>query len=124
MNSPDILINRLRANPQINDAVAVYKEAHQTTQQFQAVKQYAREFVASFLANTGQLKGRTAEGIFGLTRPTPTFAVNEEKWRSACAVNAGLAAVQQRFDEAQRALDEAQRPFLEEITPAPQVYIR
>lgn len=124
MNPPDVLINRLRADRKINTAVAVYKEALQAAQQFEAVKQYARKFIASFLAETGQLKGKTAEGTFGLTSPTPTFAVNEERWRSACAADPGLAAIQQQFDEAQRAMDEAQRPFLEEVTPAPQVYIR
>lgn len=124
MNSPDILINQLRASQKINTAVAVYKEAHQMAQQFEAVKQYAREFVASFLADTGQLKGKTTAGTFGMTRPTPTFAVNEEKWRSACAADPALAAVQHQFDEAQRALDETQRSFLEEVTPPPQVYIR
>ena len=78
----------------------------------------------TYIERTGETAGRTTAGTFGVTKPTPMFRVNEEKWQTACAVDAKLAAVQKQFDTAQRALDEAQRGFLEDATPEPSVYIR
>jgi predicted DNA binding protein len=125
MNTPKDLIKKLVHEPDDLDTfITIYKEAGRIIKAYEEVKEKARVLVKVYLERTGETSGRTAAGTFGLTRPTPTFQVNEEKWQAACAVDTKLAAIQQRFDAAQRALDKAQREFLEEVTPEPSVYIR
>jgi hypothetical protein len=125
MNTPKELVKKLVQEPDDLDTfITTYKEAGRIIKAYEEVKEKARVLVKAYLERTGEITGRTAAGTFGLTRPTPTFRVNEERWEAACSVDATLAAVQQRFDAAQRALDEAQRDFLEEVTPEPNVYIR
>ena len=122
--SPEVLLDRLQFEETVNTAVDVHKHAQQAIHHFEKVKTQAKVFIRAYLTQTGETRGRTEQGSFGLTQPTPTYRVNEEKWHNACQQDPKLAALQTRFDEAQRALDEAQRPYLEEITPAASVYIR
>ena len=125
MNTPKDLIKKLVHEPDDLDSfITTYKEAGRIIKAYEEVKEKARVLVKAYLERTGETTGRTAAGTFGLTRPTPTFRVNEERWQAACAIDTKLAAIQQRFDAAQRSLDEAQRDFLEEVTPEPSVYIR
>ena len=91
---------------------------------YESVKEQARVLVRAYLTQTGQQREKLPAGSIGLTQPTPTYQVNQEKWKDACYQNPRLAAVQQQFDTAQRALDEAQRAYLEEVTPEPVVYVR
>jgi predicted DNA binding protein len=125
MDTPENLVRKLVQEPDdLNTFITIYKEAGNIIKAYEGVREKARVLVKAYLERTGETSGRTAAGTFGLTSPTATFRVNEEKWQTACAVDTKLAAVQQRFDAAQRALDDARRDFLEEVTPEPSVYIR
>jgi hypothetical protein len=124
MNSPTDLITKLTQQPDINTAIAVYKEAQEIIKTYEEVKTEVKDFVVEYMAQTGESKGRTTTGAYGITNPTPQFRVNEDRWQSACKLDLRLAAIQKQFDAAQRALDAAQRDFLEEATPEPFIYIR
>jgi hypothetical protein len=124
MNRPTDLIEKLTRTSDIVTVIATYKEALGIIKAYEEVRDKARDLVRAYIERTGETTGRTPAGTFGLTRPTPTFRVNEEKWQAACAADSSLVAIQKQFEAAQRALDEAQREFLEEVTPEPSVYIR
>jgi len=124
MHTPVSLIDKLRLEETIATAIEVYKEAQQAVNDYEAVKAQARTLVGAYLTQTGRQREKLPTGAIGLTQPTTTYRVNEEKWEAACRQNPGLAAVQQQFEAAQRTLAAAQRAFLEEDTPEPVVYIR
>ncbi|MEM7034296.1 MAG: hypothetical protein AAF629_32435 [Chloroflexota bacterium] len=124
MESPKTLLDQLQLEETIQTAVDVHKKAQQAINHFEKVKTQAKALIRAYLTQTGETRGKTDQGSFGLTTPTPTYRVNEEKWQRACQKNTNLANIQARFDEAQRALDEVQRDYLEEVTPTASVYIR
>jgi hypothetical protein len=124
MHTPATLIDKLKLEETISTAIEVYKEAQQAINEYEAVKAQARVLVRAYLTQTDQQREKLPAGTIGLTQPTTTYRVNEERWQAACRHTPGLAAVQQQFEAAQRALDAAQRAFLEEVTPEPVVYIR
>ena len=71
MYTPETLTQRLQAEEDIDSAVEVYKAAQDAVKSYEAVKEAARAFVSAHLAQTGQLKGKTTAGSFGITRPPP-----------------------------------------------------
>jgi hypothetical protein len=124
MDTPTSLKEKLRMEEAITTAIEVHKAAQQAINEYETVKEQAKIFVRAYLTQTGRQRGKIPAGSFGLTKPTTTYRVNEDKWQMACNQDPGLAAIQKQFDAARQALDEAQRDFLEEVTPEPVVYIR
>ena len=124
MDTPSDLKDKLQLEEAISTAIEVYKSAQQAINAYETVKEQARIFVKAYLIQTGQHREKIAAGSFGLTKPTTTYRLNEDKWQAACAQDPHLATIQKQFDSAQQALDQVQRDFLEEVTPQPVVYIR
>lgn len=123
-HTPVELLETLDGDQDVLTAITVYKEAAAIGRECETVKEKARALVKRHIEQTGETKGRTPAGTFGLTNPTPKYQVNEERWQEACRVDSRLAAIQTQFDAVQRVVDDAQREFLEEITPAPVLYIK
>jgi hypothetical protein len=124
MDKSTELLAQLTPQSELGTIIATYKETLRIIKTYEAVKDKARDLVKAYIERTGEISGRTSAGMFGVTKPTPMFQVNEEKWQAACAADVKLAAIQKQFEAAQRALDEAQREFLEDATPEPSIYIR
>ena len=129
---PDELAGKLAQYENVETAVAVYKEAAGLAAAYKAVMDAARQFVGAYVRETGEVKGRTAIGSFGLTRPKKKFALDTDAWERAAQSRPELRQTQIAFERAKaeyeaarRALDAAQTPFKTlDVTPKGNPYIR
>ena len=84
MNSVDDLIEKIEQyEGDIETLIAVYKEAICREQEFGELKKIVLEKVHTYCLETGQLKGRTDVGSFGITQPKPKKILDEVKWGQA-----------------------------------------
>ncbi len=132
ITSPDDLTYKLIQYEDPETAVAVYKEAAGFAAAYKEVMDAARQFISSHITSTGEIKGRTAIGTFGLTRPKQKWALDTESWIQAAQGDSVLQQTQNAFEQAkaryeaaQKALQEAQNPFMTlDVTPEGRPYIR
>lgn len=80
MKSAEELIAKLEEYNDMETVVAIYKEAITREQEFAELKKYALSKVEEHFNSTGESKGRTDIGTFGMTQPKPKKVLDEVKW--------------------------------------------
>lgn len=117
MHTPDECLHILMQYPDVESAIALYKEVAGYIEAFEAVKRAARTVIEQALRERGEMDITTQAGKAAYTVPK-TPKLNPALWRAALVAQPELRALQAQYDTAKDALELAQEPYKELPQPA------
>ena len=117
---PNPLFDKLAQYGDVESSITIYLEATAAIKEQNEIQRIARNRVATYLAQTGEMTYRCLAGTAKYTTPR-TPRLDKKAWDEAVLRDDALAAVQREFNRMQIHLDNTQEPF--KTLPDPQLRI-